>query len=331
MSAEEDSPAAMSGPEMRGPETNGSGPGAQTRRRVMSRSRRVGNPEARMSLIEHIRELRNRLIKALLAATLGAVAGWFIEPHVWHFVTAPYCRLPARYINPLGMGAAHGKGCDLVVTGLFDYFFLHLKLAIAIGVILSAPIWLYQLWAFIAPGLHARERRWAYFFGGSALPLFAVGGTLAYFAMSRGLGFLLHMLPNNVIPFITVSSYLGYAIAMLLIFGLAFEVPLVMVLLNVAGVLTHRRFAKWRRMIIFGVFAFAAVATPSPDMITMLFLAIPCVALVEAAELFSWANDRRRARRGIVYPGLSPEDVAEYGLDTEPVVAADFDDIEANS
>ena len=126
------------------------------------------------------------------------------------------------------------------------------------------------------------------------------------------------MVPKDVLPLITVSNYLGFAIAMLLIFGLAFELPLVMVLLNMAGVLTHQRFAKWRRMIIFGVFAFAAVATPSPDPISMLLLAVPCVVLVEGAEVFAWANDRRRARRGAVYPGLTPEEISEYGLDTEP-------------
>ncbi len=150
------------------------------------------------------------------------------------------------------------------MTGLFDYFFLHLKLAIVIGIVISAPFWMYQLWAFVAPGLHSRERRWTYFFVGTVFPLFALGGTFAYFAMTRGLHFLLGMLPHTVIPFISVTSYVGYAIAMLLIFGLAFELPMVMVLLNLAGVLTHKRFAKWRRMIIFLVFAFAAVATPEP-------------------------------------------------------------------
>jgi sec-independent protein translocase protein TatC len=320
MSAQEDSPGTM----------NGSSPGDTSGSRFLPRTRRAINPEGRMSLIEHIRELRNRVLKALLAVTLGATAGWFIEPHIWKFVTAPYCRLPARYIDPLGTGSIHSKGCNLIVTSVFDYFFLHLKLAIAIGIVLTAPIWLYQLWAFVAPGLHSRERRWAYFFAGAAVPLFAIGGTLAYFAMSKGLGFLLRMLPSNVIPLITVSNYLGFAIAMLLIFGLSFELPLVMVLLNVAGVLTHQRFAKWRRMIIFAVFAFAAVATPSPDPISMLLLAVPCVALVEAAEIFAWANDRRRAKRGVVYPGLSPEEISEYGLDTEPAGVADFDDVDAS-
>src|SRR5215469_5113509 len=288
--------------------TNGSAPGAHLRKLRVPRSRRVVNPEARMPLMEHIRELRNRVIKAVLVVCAGAAAGWFIEPSVWTFITRPYCKLPARVRNGvqpgLPAGAGHTHDCHLIVTGLFDYFFLHLKLAIAIGVIISAPFWMYQFWAFIAPGLHARERRWTYLFAGAVIPLFAVGGTFAYFAMTKGLHFLL---------------------AMLLIFGLAFELPLVMVLLNLAGVLTHKRFAKWRRMIIFLIFAFAAVATPSPDPISMLLLAVPCVALVEAAEVFSWANDRRKARRGIVYPGLSSDEVSEYGLETER--EPDFDDI----
>jgi sec-independent protein translocase protein TatC len=324
MSAPQDSPATV----------NGSAPGANQRKFRVPRSRRVVNPEARMPLMEHIRELRNRVLKALLLVTAGAIAGWYLENPVFKFITRPYCKLPARVRDGLQPGlpaTAQGKGenCHLIVTGLFDYFFLHLKLAIAIGIIISAPFWMYQLWAFIAPGLHSRERRWTYLFAGAVFPLFAVGGTVAYFAMTKGLHFLLGMLPENVAPFISVTSYIGYGFAMLLIFGLAFELPLVMVLLNLAGVLTHQRFAKWRRMIIFGVFAFAAVATPSPDPISMLLLAVPCVVLVEAAEVFAWANDRRRAKRGVAYPGLSPDEVSEYGLDTERTTP-DLDDIEAS-
>ncbi len=277
-----------------------------------------------MPLIEHIRELRNRILKATLVVTVGAIVGWFIYPHVWHFLEAPYCRLGPRYTNPAGI-AGHGR-CTLIVTGLFDAFFLRLKIAFVSGVVLTSPLWLYQLWAFIAPGLHRHERRWAYFFAGSAVPLFAIGGTIAYFAMSKGLRFLLGLIPAGASTFITIDSYLGYATAMLLIFGLSFELPLVFVLLNLAGLLTHKRFARWRRMIIFGVFAFAAVATPSPDPISMLLLAVPCVVLVEAAEVFAWAHDRRKARRGVVYPGLTPEEVAEYGLDKDPLVSANLSD-----
>jgi sec-independent protein translocase protein TatC len=247
--------------------------------------------EARMPLMEHIRELRNRVVKAAIALALGMVIGWFIYPHVWHFIEAPYCKI---HIQDKLTAA---KGCQLFVTGIFDAFFLRLKLALVIGIMISSPVWLYQFWAFIAPGLYSRERRWAYYFVGAAVPLFAFGGLLAYFAMTRGLSFLLGLVPNGVTPIITIDTYLSYAMAMLLIFGLAFELPLVVVLLNLAGLLTHARFRKWRRMIIFAVFAFAAVATPSPDPLTMLLLAVPCVILVEIAEIFVWANDRRRSRR----------------------------------
>jgi sec-independent protein translocase protein TatC len=219
------------------------------------------NPEGSMPLMEHIRELRNRVVKMALFMVVGAIAGWYLYPHIWHFIEAPYCRLDlTTHVQVTGGGA---KGCQLFVTGIFDAFFLRLKIAIIAGVILSSPLWLYQFWAFLAPGLYARERRWAYFFAGSAVPLFAIGSALAYFAMTKGLHFLLLLVPHNVVPIITINTYLGYAIAMLTIFGIAFELPLGFVLLNVAGVLTHQRFAKWRRMIIFGVFLFAAVATLS--------------------------------------------------------------------
>jgi sec-independent protein translocase protein TatC len=284
------------------------------------------NPEGSMPLMEHIRELRNRVFKILLFITAGAIAGWYLYPHIWQFIEQPYCRLDlTTHVQVSGGGA---KGCQLFVTGIFDAFFLRLKIAIISGVILSSPLWLYQLWAFLAPGLYQRERRWAYFFGGSAVPLFVIGSALAYFAMTKGLHFLLLLVPHNVVPIITINTYLGYAIAMLTIFGIAFELPLGFVLLNVAGVLTHQRFAKWRRMIIFLVFLFAAVATPSPDPISMLLLAVPCVALVEMAEVFAFFNDRRRARALAAnpFPGLTPEEVVQYGL-AEPTPEPDPVDV----
>jgi sec-independent protein translocase protein TatC len=281
---------------------------------------RRANPEARMPLLEHIRELRNRVIKAAIAVTVGSIAGWFVYPWVWNFVKAPYCK--AQITSPVAAAiyrsaGALGPHCTLYVTGVFDAFFLRMQIAIATGAIISLPIWLYQLWAFMAPGLYKRERRWAYYFVGAAVPLFGIGATIAYFAMTRGLRFLVHyMLPADVTALITINTYLSYAGAMLLIFGIAFEMPLVIVLLNMAGVLTHARFRKWRRVIIFLVFAFAAIFTPSPDPISMLLLAVPCVVLVEAAEVFCWANDRRRGKRGsLEFPGLTDEEVAQYGLD----------------
>jgi len=280
-----------------------------------------------MPLIEHIRELRTRVIRSMIAMTAGIIGGWFLFNPVWKFIERPYCKLPVSRLSLLGPTGKH-ESCHLIVNGLFDALFLHLKLAIVIGLLLSSPVWLYQLWAFVAPGLHSRERRWAYFFGGSAVPLFGLGGVLAYLAMTKGLRFLLGLVPPNAIPLISITAYLNYGIAMLLIFGLAFELPLVMALLNVAGLLTHKRFAKWRRGIIFGVVAFAAVATPSPDPISMLLLAVPCVLLVELAELFAWANDRRRARLHGMYPGLTPEEIAEYDLDSDPLASVSSDDVD---
>ncbi len=291
------------------------GPAPADQAPAYSHSRRL-NPEARMPLMEHIRELRNRVVVIVVAVLIGSVIGWYIYPHVWHFIEAPYCRIPQRSLY----GA---KGCTLYVTGLFDALFLKLQVAIVTGAILTAPIWFYQIWAFIAPGLYRRERRWAYFFVAAAVPLFVAGGAVAYFAMTKGIHFLLDMRPAGVDAIITINTYLSYAFAMLAIFGLAFELPLMFVLLNLAGVLTHDRFRKWRRMIIFLVFAFAAICTPSPDPISMLLLAVPCVALVEASEVFAWVHDRRKARSGsLAYPGLSAEEVAQYGLDqpfSEPI------------
>jgi sec-independent protein translocase protein TatC len=268
------------------------------------RSTRRVNPEARMSLIEHIRELRNRLLKALLALAAGMGVGWIFFNPVWKFLERPYCKIP-QHNRLLGT-----HGCTLVVNGLFDGFFIHLKIMFVVGLIVSSPVWLYQLWAFIAPGLYARERRWAYAFVGAAVPLFAAGAAFAYLAMSNGLRFLLHMVPSGATALITVDTYFGYMTAMLLIFGIAFEVPLIM-----AGVLTHARMRKWRRLMIFAVFAFAAVAVPSPDPFSMLLLAVPCVVLVELAELFVWANDRRRARRPSVYAGLSDDEISQLDFD----------------
>jgi sec-independent protein translocase protein TatC len=273
---------------------------------------RVGrerDPEGRMPLMEHIRELRNRLIKATLGIIAGMVVGWLLYKPAFTFITGPYCRITIQ--NTTGCKA---NGHPLVVTGVFDPFFVKLKVAFVVGLIVSSPIWFYQLWAFIAPGLYKREKRWAFAFVGAAVPLFALGGFFAYLAMSRGLRFLLGLTPEGVRPLITIDTYFGYTMAMLLIFGIAFELPLILVMLNLAGVVTHAFIRKWRRVMIFLVFVFAGAATPSPDPFSMMLLAIPCVILVEVAELFVWMNDRRRARREealLAAEGLSPLDDAD--------------------
>jgi sec-independent protein translocase protein TatC len=274
------------------------------------------DPEGRMPLMEHIRELRNRLIKAVLGIIAGMVVGWFLYEKAFNFIIGPYCRITIQHTT----GCLGPDGHPLVVTGVFDPFFVKLKVAFVVGLVVSSPIWFYQLWAFLAPGLYRREKRWAFAFVGAAVPLFALGGFFAYLAMSRGLRFLLGLTPDGVRPLITIDTYFGYTMAMLLIFGIAFELPLVLVMLNMAGVVSHAFIRKWRRVMIFLVFVFAGAATPSPDPFSMLLLAVPCVILVEVAELFVWLNDRRRARREealLAAEGLSP-------LDDSDSVDADY-------
>jgi sec-independent protein translocase protein TatC len=274
-----------------------------------------GSADGRMTLTEHIRELRNRLLKVALAIILGMAVGLiFFEP-IWTVIKHPFC---SAVIN--GHTGCRVLGDQLIINGVFDAFMLRIKIAFFVGLILTSPVWFYQLWAFIAPGLYRREKRWTYAFVGSAAPLFAAGAGIAYFAMSRGLKYLLGLAPHSVVVLPSVDTYLGYFVGMLFGFGLAFELPLALLLLNMAGILTHERIKKWRRMMIFGVFLFAGIASPSPDPITMLLLAAPCLVLVEIAEVIIWANDRRRASRPSMYEGLADDELAPLDdqIDSEP-------------
>ena len=188
------------------------------------------------------------------------------------------------------------SGHTLAVTGPLDGFYLHIKVAFVVGIVVTSPVWLYQIWAFVAPGLYAREKRWTYLFIGTAVPLFLLGSYLSLLVMGRGLHFLIGMVPKNTVAFFTADTYISYFMMMLLGFGLCFELPLFLVMLNQVGILPHDRFKKWRRVLIFCVFVFAGIASPSPDPITMLLLGGACVVLVEAAEVVVLLNDRRRAR-----------------------------------
>ena len=275
-------------------------------------SQRQSNPEGRMPLMGHIRELRNRVVKAAAALLIGTAVGLIpaVFDRIWAFVERPFCQAQVH-----GITGCHRLGHQLIFTGVLDPFMQRVEVAFFFGLIVTCPIWLYQIWAFIAPGLYRREKRWTYAFVGTAAPLFVAGAGIAYFAMSRGLGYLLGLTPSGVNNFIQVPTYLSYFVAMILGFGLAFELPLTMVILSLAGVLTHERFARWRRMIIFLVFVFAGIASPSPDPLTMLLLAGPCVVLVEVAEVVIWATDRRRARRPALYAGLSDDELSPLDLD----------------
>jgi sec-independent protein translocase protein TatC len=291
-------------------------PGAIAGARIVGerfvRSQRQQNPEGRMPVMDHLRELRNRVVKMALALAAGMIVGFVFFNPVWRVIERPLCHAVVRGhtgCNTLGVN-------QLALSGPLDSFYLRIKVAFIVAVIVSAPVWLYQLWAFIAPGLYVREKRWGYIFLGTAVPLFLTGVALAYLSLGRSMHYLLGLTPSGVANIISVDEYMSFVMAMMLAFGIAFLVPLLIVMLNMAGVLTHERFRKWRRVMIFAVFLIAGMANPSPDPITMLILGGACAALVEVAEFIVWSHDRRKARtHPDPYAGLADDELSPIELD----------------
>lgn len=252
-----------------------------------------------MTLAQHLGELRTRLIKSAAGLALGIVAAFLFYERVFDFITHPYCELPeARRLTG-------GSSCLLTFTGITGAFSIQLRVAMIVGVLISAPIWLYQLWAFVTPGLHRRERRWALAFAGISTVLFAGGTAFGYYSLNRALEFLLSF-GNGLTPVIAIDRYLSFVTSLLLVFGASFEFPLLLIMLNVAGIVSAARLRGAWRMIIFGIFVFAAMATPSQDPLTMSLMALPMTVLYGVALLAALVHDRRAARRD-PYAGLDDD------------------------
>lgn len=265
--------------------------------------------EGSMTLMEHIRELRSRLFKACLGIVAGAIAGYFVAERVKDYITQPYCDLILSR-NPAGM-------CSFNLNSPLDQFMLTLKIALYVGLVLSAPIWLYQLWAFIAPGLHRRERRYTYAFAIVAAPLFAGGMYLGNILVSRSLHWFLGMSPDFSVT-VNLTGYFDFVTGVMLLFGAAFEFPLIVLMLNFAGVVSAKKLLSWWRVAIFLMFLFAAVVTPTPDPFNMTILAVCMGVLYFAAVGIAWINDKRRSRRN-PYAGMSDDEASPL----EPVSPVD--------
>lgn len=264
-----------------------------------------------MPLAEHLRELRRRLVVSLIAIAAGTVVGWIYYTQIFDVISEPINQVVAE-------AAASGRDVRLVVTGVTDAFMLQVKVAVISGLVLASPVWLFQLWAFVTPGLHSRERKWVYVLVAISVPLFLAGVVLAFVLMPKGLEVLLGFTPQNVGNFLPVDRYLSFFIRMVIVFGIGFLTPLFIVGLNMLGILSGKRLASAWRYIIFGVFVFAAVATPTGDPITMAVLAAPVLVLVAAAVVFSMLNDRRR-RRNVAEPDYDDFDDDEISPIPESV------------
>jgi sec-independent protein translocase protein TatC len=255
--------------------------------------RRRTNPDGRMPVLDHLRELRRRVIVIVLLVALGAVLGWYLYPHTLQFLRHPYCSVPKRYrYTPKGTG-----NCVLIYHGVLDGFTTRLKVSVISGAVFTGPLWLFQIWAFVTPGLRKNERKYTIYFIITSTILFVAGMALAYVVLSKGLRVLLEQAGYGTQAQLTVGDYISFVTLMLVIFGAAFELPLLVVMANFAGVLSARILKKSQRIAIFLIFLFAAVATPSTDPFTMCAMAIPMVALFEGAVVVAVIHDRRKARR----------------------------------
>ncbi|WP_225837531.1 twin-arginine translocase subunit TatC [Streptomyces sp. NK08204] len=278
------------------------------------------DPEGRMPLADHLRELRNRLAKGVLAILVVTIVAAFFYRDIVNFITEPVLDEIGCHQSFGELAKAKNVHCaHITVSGLLAPFTLALKVALMAGVVLASPVWLYQLWAFVAPGLHRNEKKYAYAFVAFGFPLFLGGGYLAFHVLPTTARVMIDLTPSGAENLLPLDDLLDLVTRMIVVFGLAFEMPLLLVMLNLTGVLSGRRMLGWWRGMVVGITAFAAVATPSPDPMTMLALAAPIWALYFIAVAIALINDQRRDRRAAKGPAddeaseldLTPEDIGE--------------------
>ncbi|GGR21160.1 sec-independent protein translocase protein TatC [Streptomyces netropsis] len=289
---------------------------------LKSARKKEKDPEGRMPLAEHLRELRNRLAKAVLAIVVVALLAAFYNTQLMDFLSSPVPKCPDR-----DLAQSHGGNCAvLTFNSLGAPFGTVVKVCLLAGVTISSPVWLYQLWAFLAPGLHKNEKKYTIAFVATAAPLFVAGAYLAYLIMPMSMRVLLSITPETAANTLSLNDILDFTVRMILVFGLAFELPLILAMMNMVGMVTGKTMATWWRGVVMGIFVFGAVATPSTDPFGMCILAVPIIILYFGAVGFSLLNDKRRARNN---PDALLDDDEAAPLDLTPLPIGDSEPMPA--
>ncbi|CAN5384923.1 twin-arginine translocase subunit TatC [soil metagenome] len=248
------------------------------------------NPDGTMPLMEHLRELQSRLIKIVLAILVGVIVAWYFFDPLYEFLSRPYNTGIAAILEERGLQA------ERTVNGVGGAFSFQLKLSLMAGILASSPIWVWQIWSFVLPALHRHERKWALLLTAIGVPLFLGGVVVGYLVLPKAIEVLIGFTPNGVTSLLTLGDYLDFVIRMLLVFGVSAQIPLVVVMLNRLGIVSAKQLVKARPYTVIGIFIFAAIATPSTDPLTMLFLAAPMTVLYFISELIAHLTDRKKKR-----------------------------------
>lgn len=296
-----------------------------------SKRRKRRPSDGTMALVEHFKEFRRRLIIAVLAVVVGTVVGfWWYQnsffsiPTLGEILREPYCNLPPE---KRAFSINDGE-CRLLAIKPLEMLMLRIKVGALAGLIFASPVWLYQIWAFITPGLHKKERKYTFTFVGLSVFMFVLGAVFAYFVLSYGLEILLTMGDEAQVAGLTGGEYFNFVLSMLAIFGVSFELPLILIMLNLAGILKYESI-KGRRDIIWILLAvFSAVMTPTQDPFTMLGLMLALIVLVEGALLVMKIGDKKRDEKRPEWMDLddeqaSPLNMGSGGLDApQPIGSA---------
>lgn len=243
-----------------------------------------------MALADHFRELRARLLKSMLALVVATIASFFFYEQLIELIQGPY-NDAVDMLNDTDR-----ENTEIFVSGIGGGLMIQIKLCVLAGVVVSSPVWLYQIWAFLMPGLHKHERRWTMVFVVIAGPLFGAGVALGYYVLPKGIQVLISFTPDGMQNLNDFNDFFSFITRMLLVFGVALEIPFFVILLNLAGVVSGKTLGKYRPWIILSTFVFAAVATPSTDPFSMVMLAVPMLVLFMLSEVIARIVDRRRGK-----------------------------------